>query len=268
MLLLLFGITIYIAFPLYFTQGIMPAWAIWCLEVSSLIMLFLSDNKTVILISSILSCLLPGIAMGGMIFGLDRLGAMGGLGLLGDWRCIVAGLATLLMCFMGGALWIDRHKGKGHTMRITVLSSGIPFSLLLLVMIWLLASGNAQHQTPDGFDIVPYAHLDNMARIWWSGLGLSAGIVAINAVIMAMVVQGHFKNGYIVWCAGVALIVVSIFAIIGLNGVSYLPDPTAPDNSLSLANSSSSTETLQTVAYISAAAASVGCAALWRHFRR
>lgn len=265
--LLLFGATVLTAFPRYFTQGILPAWGLWTAEAAALLTLAFSHSRTARAVCSFAACFLPGVGMGGMMFGLDRPGAIAGLSLLTDWRTIATGAAMWLMCRAGGAMYFMPYI-KGINLRRRAITSAIPFGVLLILVICLLGSGTAHSQTPEGFAPAPYAYLANIAQLWWVGMALAAAIVAMACAAMGAAVQKQFARAFPLWATGMSLTVIAIFSAIGLNGLSYLPDPILPSQSLSLANSAAPPRVLMIVALTAAAAVIVLIRRLYKHLRR
>ncbi len=272
--LVLFGGAFFASFPLFYSTSFGGAYWLWMAILLSFVIQAVSYEyrrkkgniygagfyETLLLLNGLLGCTLLGVAVGTMFFGADftvsktnllnpgqpvisQWGPLHGLEAIADWRCLLLGLVILFLARTLGALYLQNnvHADAVFSKNISkkILINGLIFTVLFVAFIVLLLT-----QRPE--------YLKNLISLRWFGIMFVIGVV----LALIGVYTGAFsksRNG--IWWSGsgTILVILSLLAVAGLNGNSYLPSMTDPASSLTISNSSSSEYTLRTMAWVSIA---------------
>lgn len=284
--LVVFGGAFFASFPLYYSTSFGGAYWLWMTILLSFVVQAVSYEfrrkqgnlygrstyDVLLLLNGVVGSIFLGAAVGMFYFGgpfvVERANlAMGsnpvisvwapthGLEVMTDWRCLLLGVTVLFLSRTLGALYfinnIKSDAGFESRMRRSALINGLVFALLFVAFAVVLLTGSGVRQGADGaMESVPYLYFHNLVDMWWWGVLFLIGVV----MALAGIGIGSFtkSRGGIWWSGiGVALVIVSLFAIAGYNGTSYLPSTEQIESSLTLANSSSSLFTLKVMSWVS-----------------
>ena len=286
--LVVFGAGFFASFPLFYSTSFGGAWALWMLILFSFVIQAASYEfrrkrgnlygtgfyDTLLLLNGSLGCILLGVAVGTMIFGAEFTiekvnitrpdqpvistwaNSWNGLEAIADWRCLLLGVAILFLARMNGAMYLMQSTEgdatyKKHLRRLAVTSGTIFVPLIVTFLVIVLVSPSYV-STPDGIVIRPYGYLANYLNLWWTGLALLSGVVAVLiALIGSMVGKKPMKKAFYLSGIGTILVVMSLFMVMAYDNTSFYPSLTDMQSSLTLANSSSSLFTLRTMTYVS-----------------
>ena len=92
----------------------------------------------------------------------------------------------------------------------------------------------------------------NYLEMWWAALALLVGVVCVLVALFCVLVKKPLRYGFWLSGIGTALVVMSLFWVMGYGSTAYFPSLADPQASLTLANSSSSLFTLRTMTWVSA----------------
>ncbi len=286
--LVVFGGAFFAAFPLFYATSFGGARALWLLILFSYIIQAFSYEfrrkrgnlygtefyDCLLMINGALGIILPGIAVGSMIFGspfsihLNHLTQPGhpeivtwgtawaGLEALTNWRCVVLGLALFFLSRMTAAMYlmntVEGPSDMFQRLRRRAQTSGFIFVPLFLIFLAAVLIAPSCVTSPDGtMQLRPFGYLTNFASMWWASLVFLIGTVAVLGALMGILVNKQFRGGFRLSFFGTMLVVASLFWIIGYGGTAYYPSTTNLASSLTIANSSSSLFTLQVMSIVS-----------------
>lgn len=284
--LVVFGGAFFASFPLFYSTSFGGAYWLWLSILISFVLQAVSYEyrrkhgniygtrtyDAFLLINGFFGCLLLGVAVATLFFGADfevvrgnildgtapvisRWTPSRGVELMTDWRCLLLGVAVFFLARTNAALYFKNNINAGDDfasrLNRKVLINGLIFAVLFVafVIVLLLHSG-LQADANGVVNRVDNLYFHNLVDMWWCGIAFVLGVV----LVLAGIGVGAFTKARCgIWSTGlgVALVVVALFAIAGYNGTCYLPSNSAPQCSLTIANSSSSLYTLRTMAWVS-----------------
>lgn len=286
--LVVFGGAFFASFPLFYSTSFGGAYWLWTAILLSFVIQAVSYEyrrkrgnlygvrtyDTFLLINGFVGCVLLGVAVASLFFGADFIVARGnildgmspvisrwaptrGLELMADWRCLLLGVAVFFLARTLAALYFKNNIRGGDEFLVRISRSvwinGAVFAVLFVLFTAVLLCQSGLQAGADGsVSRVEYLYFHNFTGMWWWGIAFAAGVVL---VLAGIVIGGFTPSRAGIWSAGigVALVVVSLFAVAGYNGTCYLPSNSSPESSLTIANSSSSLYTLRTMAWVSLA---------------
>lgn len=284
--LVVFGGAFFASFPLYYSTSFGGAYWLWMAILLSFVVQATAYEfrrkrgnvygrryyDLMLLLNGVVGSVLLGAAVGMMFFGapftveranlaeganpvISTWAGTHGLEVMGNWRCLLLGFAVLFLARTLGALYFLNNISAGalfaSRMRRSVLTNGVVFVVLFLAFCAVLLTSEGVRQTPSGeWERVSGLYLGNLIEMWWWGAAFLVGTLAV-LWGTGMGAFGGSRKG--IWPAGLgtALVIVSLFAIAGYNGTSYLPSTLEISSSLTLRNSSSSLFTLKAMSWVS-----------------
>lgn len=286
--LVVFGGAFFAAFPLFYATSFGGAHALWLFILFSYIIQAFSYEfrrkkgnlygtdfyDCLLMLNGALGIILPGIAVGSMIFGNSftiKLANLtlpnspeiviwgtqwGGLEAIANWRCVALGLALFFLSRMTAAMYlmntVEGPADMFQRLRRRAQTSGFIFVPLFLIFLAAMLMSPAYVTAPGGeIELRAFGYLANFASMWWASLTFLIGTIAVLGALMGIVVNKQFKGGFRLSFFGTMLVVASLFWIIGYGGTAYYPSVSDMQSSLTLANSSSSLFTLQVMSVVS-----------------
>lgn len=286
--LVVFGAGFFASFPLFYSTSFGGAWALWMLILFSFVIQAASYEfrrkrgnlygtgfyDTLLFLNGSLGCILLGVAVATMIFGAEFninkvnltdpaapvistwANSLHGLEALADWRCLLLGFAILFLARMNGAFFLmlstDGSEAYRAKLRRIASVSGLIFVPLIVLFLIMVLLQPTLVQTPEGFVSRDYGYLMNYLEMWWAALALLVGVVCVLVALFCVLVKKPLRYGFWLSGIGTALVVMSLFWVMGYGSTAYFPSLADPQASLTLANSSSSLFTLRTMTWVSA----------------
>ena len=175
--------------------------------------------------------------------------------LLNPW-VLVFGLAVMFLARTLGTLYIINNVNDPDIRsraRRCLVGSAVPFLILFVAyLVHLLVKDGYAWQPSSGAIVVePQKYLHNLIEVWPLAVVLLAGVVLVLYGIGRTVRSSDYIGG--IWPAGVGtvLTVLALLLCAGWNHTAYYPSTYDLQMSLTIANSSSSYFTLNTMFYVS-----------------
>ena len=286
--LVTFGGAFFASFPLFYSTSFGGAYWLWMLILLSFIIQAVSYEfrrkpgnifgtrfyDTLLFINGSVGCILLGVAVGTMFFGgefsivktnildpgatvISQWAPSHGLEAIGDWRNLLLGLVVLFLARMQAGFYFlnnlaDDDDVTSRARRETIINGGI-FVVLFLVFIAVLftTTGYAYDPATGIVTADSYRYLFNLIDLWWFGALFLIGVLMVLYALFRMLFKPGWRCG--IWFSGIgtALVILSLFAILGYNNTVYLPSLTDLQSSLTIANSSSTLFTLKTMSIVS-----------------
>lgn len=284
--LVVFGGAFFASFPLYYSTSFGGAYWLWmsillCFVFQAVSYEFrrkkgnLYGTRTYdvfLFLGGVVGCVLLGAAVGMMFTGAEFTVIRGnlaeganpvisnwasthGLEVMSDWKCLLLGVVVFFLARTLASMYfvnnIRSDAGFERRMRRSSLVNGLIFALLFVAYVAvLLLSDGWQANASGTVGKVPMLYLKNLIGMWWFAATFVLGVVL---ALLGIGVTGLGKSHRGIWYSGigVVLVVLSLLAIAGYNGTSYLPSVVDAQSSLTLANSSSSMFTLKVMAAVS-----------------
>lgn len=303
--LVVFGGAFFASFPLFYSTSFGGAYWLWMLILFSYILQAVSYEyrrkpgnlygattyDMFLYLNGSLGCILLGVAVGMMFFGgeftvsrgnlldagspvISRWAPTRGLEAIGTWQNLLLGVTILFLARTQAALFflktITGAPALERRNRRRVLVNGAIFVVLFLCFAGVLFTSVGLTETPAGFLPEANKYLNNLIAMPVVAIILMAGVVLVLAGILLTIVRRHYTNGIWLTGPGTMLVVVALFCLAGFNSTPYYPSLIDYDSSLTIANSSSSHFTLETMAWVSLAVPFVAAyiAYVWRAMSR
>ena len=282
--LVMLGVTVYAAFPLFFRVAFWGARWLWALLLVTFLLQLIAyafcrraDKPlgstffcVLLLVNGILAPLIVGTIIGtfftGAGFSVNREvfpatatwdSSWHGLELLAQPYAVLLGLVEVCLSSVLGALYVirvvDDHPVR-KVMRTSIRIMAVPFLLLGLAWFVLLMlrpgfSVNADgHISQEGYKYFMNMlhHRQEMIQFILGGLLIFAGL------FFAVKKKSH-RKGFWFTVAGSVLVVMGTFFLAGFHGTPYFPSVSNLQSSLTIQNSSAAPETLQQLSWFSLA---------------
>lgn len=284
--LVVFGGAFFASFPLFYSTSFGGAYWLWILILLGFILQAVSYEfrskcgnifgkrtyDVFLAINGILACLLLGVAVStfflGAEFSIQKQNLLDGSspmisswvsthGLEAIWSFnIVLGIAILFLARTQASLFFIKTINSGEVLserlRLNVLRDGTIFVLFFLIFLAMLLAAHGYQVNIDGkIEIVELKYLNNFMDMWWVAAIFLVGVAMVLYAIYRTSFAFQYDNG--IWFSGIGsmLVVMSLFWIAGYNNTAYYPSLIDAQDSLTIANSSSSEYTLRAMSIVS-----------------
>lgn len=175
--------------------------------------------------------------------------------LLDPWNLVLA-LGVFFLARILGLLYIinnvddDALRNRG---RMLLRSNTVLFLIFFLAFLirTLLKDGYAVNPETGGIFMEPLKYLHNFLDMWYVTAVLLVGVVLVLFGIGRTLLTKNYIRGIWPTGIGVVLTVLALLLCAGWNNTAYYPSNADLQSSLTIANSSSSEFTLQTMAIVS-----------------
>ena len=175
--------------------------------------------------------------------------------LLDIWN-VVFGLSVAFLAQVLGLLYIINNVDD-ETMRsrasVQLIGRTAFFLILFLpfLIYVLLRDGYAYDPVTGVIVMEPMKYLHNLLDMWYLLVGFVVGVALLLYGVVRTVVSKTYIKG--IWPAGVGVVIVVLVLLLcaGWNNTAYYPSNIDLQDSLTIANSSSSEFTLRTMAIVS-----------------
>ena len=276
--LVVFGVTVYGAFPLFFRVAFLGARYLWeLLLVTFLIQLivFVICNRTekplgstffciILMLNGALAPLLVGTFIGsffsGAGFSVNRAvvppsatwgSPLHGLDLLTQPHAVLLGLVLVCLSYILGGLYVirvvDDHPVR-KVMRRSVRNMAVPFLALAVVWFVLLMLRPGYYVDADGvISREGYKYFMNLLHHSPQIIQLTVGGLLFLAGLFFAIKKKSHRKGFWLAAGGTMLVVMGVVFLAAFHGTAYYPSLTSPQSSLVLQNSSASYETLHSL---------------------
>lgn len=285
--LVTFGGAFFASFPLFYSTSFGGAYWLWMLILVSFVAQAVSYEYRrkpgniygrsaydwLLRFNGLFGCVLLGVAVAMMFFGgeftvtkanlldpgdpvISQWSGSHGLEAIACWRNLLLGFAVFFLARTLAAMYfinsISGDLSFEQRMRKATAVNGAVFAVLIVAFLAVLMFTTGYREQPDGsFAAEPYIYLHNLLGMWWLAAMLLVGVVCALYAIIRTAADAHWRRGIWYGGAGTVLVVLVLFCLAGYAGTAYYPSLTDPQDSLSIANSSSSLFTLRVMSYVS-----------------
>lgn len=285
--LVTFGGAFFASFPLFYSTSFGGAYWLWMLILVSFVAQAVSYEYRrkpgniygrsaydwLLRFNGLFGCVLLGVAVAMMFFGgeftvtkanlldpgdpvISQWSGSHGLEAIACWRNLLLGFAVFFLARTLAAMYfinsISGDLSFEQRMRKATTVNGAVFAVLIVAFLAVLMFTTGYREQPDGsFAAEPYIYLHNLLNMWWLAAMLLVGVVCALYAIIRTAADSHWRRGIWYGGAGTVLVVLVLFCLAGYAGTAYYPSLTDPQDSLSIANSSSSLFTLRVMSYVS-----------------
>ena len=285
--LVVFGGAFFASFPLFYSTSFGGAYWLWILILLTFVLQavsyeFRSKKGNIfgtriydifLSIGGALACILLGAAVSTLFFGaeftIEKQNLVGGASpIISTWApthgleafcCyenILLGVVVLLLARTLAAMFfiktIDAGISFQERCKFMVMRYGIAFAVFFVAYaICLLLTDGYQWASDGSISVVAHKYLLNLLEMWWVALVLAIGVVLVLYAIIRTAFTKDYNNG--IWPCGIGtiLVVLALFWIAGYNNTAYYPSLIDAQDSLTIANSSSSEFTLTAMSIVS-----------------
>ena len=285
--LVVFGGAFFASFPLFYSTSFGGAYWLWILILLTFVLQavsyeFRSKKGNIfgtriydifLSIGGALACILLGAAVSTFFFGaeftIEKQNLVGGASpIISTWApthgreafcCyenILLGVVVLLLARTLAAMFfiktIDAGISFQERCKFMVMRYGIAFAVFFVAYaICLLLTDGYQWASDGSISVVAHKYLLNLLEMWWVALVLAIGVVLVLYAIIRTAFTKDYNNG--IWPCGIGtiLVVLALFWIAGYNNTAYYPSLIDAQDSLTIANSSSSEFTLTAMSIVS-----------------
>ena len=280
--LVVLGVTVYAAFPLFFRVAFWGARWLWGLLLVSLFILLIAYavcSRTekplgstffciILMVNGALAPLLVGTFIGsfftGAGFHVNRAvvpatatwdSPLHGLELLTQPYAVFLGLAVVGLSYILGAMYVirvvDDHPVR-KVMRRSVRNMAVPFLALSIAWFVLLLLRPGFSVDADGIvSEEDYKYFMNFMHHSPEVVQFILGGLLLLAGFYFCIKKKSHRKGFWLTAAGTVLVVMGAFFLAGFHGTAYYPSLTNSQSSLTLLNSSAGFETLHSLFWIS-----------------
>ncbi len=289
--LVVFGGAFFASFPLFYSTSFGGAYWLWVLILFSFVVQAVSYEyrakrgnlygtttyDVLLFINGCVGCVLLGVAVSMFFFGAEFNVVRGnlldtaspvistwasthGLEAIFNWQNLVLGVAVLFLARTQATLYminnVEDAEFTATLRRCLLINAGIfvVFFLWFLAMVLTTDGYTARYLANGTTEVttgVSFKYFHNYVDMWWAGLALLSGVVAVLYGIGRTLFSSTWRSG--IWWSGIGtfLVVCSLFWVAGYGDTPYYPSLTNPGASLTIRNSSSSEFTLATMSYVS-----------------
>ena len=280
--LVVLGVTVYAAFPLFFRVAFWGARWLWGLLLVSLFIQLIAYavcNRTekplgstffciILMLNGALAPLLVGTFIGtfftGAGFSVNRAlvpatatwgSPLHGLDLLTQPHAVLLGLVLVCLSYILGGLYVirvvDDHPVR-KVMRRSVRNMAVPFLALAIVWFVLLMLHPGYYVDADGIiSREGYKYFMNLLHYSPQIIQLTVGGLLFLAGLFFAIKKKSHRKGFWLAAGGTMLVVMGVFFLAAFHGTSYFPSLTSPQSSLTLQNSSAGFDTLHSLFWVS-----------------
>ena len=295
--LLAFGITVFLAFPVFFNTVFASGCRVWMVLVATFAaqwtayaicdwtegkLLGSAVFRIFLMIIGSLAPFFLGTAIGtfftGAEFTVDRSvtpamgvwnGSWHGLEMLHHPLAVLLGLIHVCLSFLLGALYVirvvDDHDVRKQ-MRRSVRIMAIPLMVLSIAWVVFLVLRAGFSVNSDGVvSMEKYKYLLSVLHYRPVQVVLILGVLLFAGGLYFGVFTKSRRKGFWLTAAGTVFVVMGIFFLAGFNGTAYFPSLTDLQSSLTVQNSSADIGTLQLLSWVSPVipVAIIGLGWLW-----
>lgn len=289
--LVVFGGAFFASFPLFYSTSFGGAYWLWMLILLSFVIQAVSYEyrrkpgnvlgtrtyDTFLFINGCVGCILLGVAVSMFFFGADftvvktnvldsaspvisQWGPTHGFEAICNWKNLILGVAVLFLARTQACLYMINCLGSDPkfiaSLRQRALINGGIFVVFVLWFLAMLLTATGYTAVSNAYGelevtLTPYKYFHNYVHLWWAGIALLLGVVAVLYGIGRSVFDKGFRSG--IWYSGIGtvLVVLSLFWVAGYGDTAYYPSLADPASSLTIRNSSSSEFTLKTMSFVS-----------------
>ena len=282
--LVTFGGAFFASFPLFYSTSFGGAYWLWIYILFSFVIQAIAYEyrtkhgnvygtkfyDTLLLINGIVGPVLLGVAVAGMFFGAEFTVEKGNLldaGVISKWgpqhgiEAITSGknlLFGFMLFFLArtlASLYFINNINEKEIQKIQhrqLMINGVIFVALFLATVAVILTSSGVEIDDAGTAMwKPYKYLDNYLHMWWALAAFLFGVVMVLFGIGKSLLKKEWQGG--IWWAGIGtvLVVMSLFWVVGYNHTAYYPSLLEVQDSLTIANSSSSEFTLKAMSYVS-----------------
>ena len=289
--LVTFGGAFFASFPLFYSTSFGGAYWLWMLILFSFVVQAVSyeyRNKpgnlysrgtydVFLFLNGCVGCILLGVAVSMFFFGaeftvsrgnlldngnpvISRWAPTHGFEAIFNWKNLILGFAVLFLARMQAALYLMNNVAQDSfffdSMKRRALVNGCIFVVFFVWFLVMLCTASGYTVTSeDGFTTnvtsTPFKYFFNFVDLWWAGVALLLGVVAVLFGLLKSCFSKHWTKG--IWFTGIGTIlaVLSLFWVAGYNDTAFYPSLLDPESSLTIRNASSSEFTLKCMSYVS-----------------
>lgn len=289
--LVVFGGAFFASFPLFYSTSFGGAYWLWVIILFSFIVQAVSYEyrsksgnvygtktyDTFLFVNGCVACVLLGVAVSMFFFGgeftvsrgslldsqspvISRWAPTHGLEAIFNWKNLILGVAVLFLARMQACLYMMNNITDDpdffNVLKNRALVNGgifVVFFVWFLVMVCLATGYTVVSENGCTVEIysTPFKYFHNFVTLWWAGLALLLGVVAVLYGLFRSCLSTHWTKGIWFTGTGTVLAVLSLFWVAGYNNTSFYPSLFDPESSLTIRNASSSEFTLTVMSYVS-----------------
>lgn len=291
--LVTFGGAFFASFPLFYSTSFGGAYWLWILILFSFIVQAVSyeyRNKQgniygthtydiFLFINGCVGCILLGVAVSMFFFGaeftvsrsslldsgspvISRWVPTHGFEAIFNWKNLILGVAVLFLARMQACLYMMNNISEDPdfytVLKNKALINGGIFVVFFLWFLTMLCTATGYTVADNGNYTVtavetPYKYFFNYVHLWWAGVTLLVGVVAVLFGLLKSCFSKHWTKGIWFTGTGTFLAVISLFWVAGYNDTPFYPSLLDPSSSLTIRNASSTEFTLTAMSYVSIA---------------
>jgi cytochrome d ubiquinol oxidase subunit II len=288
--LVTFGGALFASFPLFYSTSFGGAYWLWILILFSFVLQAVSYEyrrkkgnvygtrtyDVFLMLNGLLGCVLLGVVVSTFFFGgeftVNKGNILGGRGgiisqwasthgfeAIFNWRNLVLGVAVFFLARMQASLYMmNRVEDKeffNKLKRHAFVNGGI-FVVFFVAFLVLLCTFTgytviSENGATVSVEETPFKYFHNFCDMWWAGVILLLGVVAVLYGLLRSSLTEHYTKG--IWFTGIGtfLAVLALFMVAGYGDTAFYPSITDPYSSLTIRNASSSKFTLTCMSYVS-----------------
>ncbi len=289
--LVTFGGAFFASFPLFYSTSFGGAYWLWMLILFSFVVQAVSyeyRNKpgnlytrgtydVFLFLNGCVGCILLGVAVSMFFFGaeftvsrgnlldggnpvISRWAPTHGFEAIFNWKNLILGVAVLFLARMQAAVYMMNNIAQDNNFFESLKKRAfVNGAIFVVFFLWFLA----MLCTTTGYTVVsengytvnvtetPFKYFFNFVDLWWAGVTLLVGVVAVLYGLIKSCFSKHWTKGIYFTGIGTVLAVLSLFWVAGYGDTAFYPSLLDPQSSLTIRNASSSEFTLTCMSYVS-----------------
>lgn len=289
--LVTFGGAFFASFPLFYSTSFGGAYWLWMIILFSFVVQAVSyefRNKpgnlyhrrtydAFLFINGCVGCVLLGVAVSMFFFGaeftvtrgnlldggnpvISRWAPTHGFEAIFNWKNLILGFAVLFLARTQAAIYMMNNIAQDNnffqTLKKRAFVNGAIFVVFFLWFLTMLCTATGYTITSENGVTVnvtetPFKYFYNFVDLWWAGVTLLVGVVAVLYGLFKSCFSKHWTNGIFFTGIGTVLAVLALFWVAGYNDTAFYPSLLDPKSSLTIRNASSSEFTLVCMSYVS-----------------